>query len=75
MQQQALEGREKVLRVEHPKTLSSISILRLVLSNQGKYKEAELLQRQALEVRGKVLRVEHPNTLISIGDLAFTIKS
>jgi len=43
MHQQALEIREKVLRPEHPDTLSSISNLRLVLKSQGNYKEAKAI--------------------------------
>jgi len=41
MHQQTLELNEKVLGLEHPSTLMSMSNLALVLSGQGQYKEAE----------------------------------
>jgi hypothetical protein len=41
MHQRALEGREKVLGVEHPHTLTSVGNLGSVLESQGKYNEAE----------------------------------
>jgi hypothetical protein len=43
MHQQVLEGKEKVLRQEHPNTLTSVNSLSLVLLRQGKYKEAEAI--------------------------------
>jgi tetratricopeptide (TPR) repeat protein len=49
MNRRALEGREKVLGVEHPDTLNSVSNLALVLQNQGKYEAAEEMNRRALE--------------------------
>jgi len=70
MHRRALEAREKVLRRDHPSTLTSISNLRSVLERQGKYEEAETMHQQALEAREKVLRAEHPNTLTSAYCLA-----
>jgi len=64
-----LEIREKVLRLEHPRTLNSVSKLRLVLSRQGKYKEAKVMHQQVLEIREKVLRPEHLDTLNSVSYL------
>jgi Flp pilus assembly protein TadD len=37
-----------------------------VLSDQGRYEEAERMHRQALELREKVLGLEHPETLTSV---------
>ncbi|KAH8723293.1 hypothetical protein GQ44DRAFT_710465 [Phaeosphaeriaceae sp. PMI808] len=65
----ALQGYEKVLGVEHPHTLTSVSNLGSVLSRQGKYEEAEAMQRRALQGREKVLGVEHPGTLTSVSNL------
>jgi hypothetical protein len=54
------KGREKVLGVEHPSTLSSVNNLAEVFRDQGKYEEAEEMHRRALEGREKVLGAEHP---------------
>jgi tetratricopeptide (TPR) repeat protein len=43
----AVVGREEVLGVEHPDTLTSVSKLGSVLSRQGKYEEAEAMHRRA----------------------------
>jgi tetratricopeptide (TPR) repeat protein len=59
-----------VLSKEHPSTLMSINNLALVLSSQGKYKEAEAMYRQTLALREKVLSKEHPDTLKSVYCLA-----
>ena len=75
MHRQALETREKVLRPEHPDTLTSVSNLGLVLSSQGEYEEAEAMHRRALEGYEKVLRPKHPHTLISICNLALALDS
>ena len=75
MTRQALEGREKVLGVEHPDTLASVSNLASVLQFQGKYEAAEEMSRRALEGHEKVLGVEHPETLISVGNLASVLQS
>jgi tetratricopeptide (TPR) repeat protein len=48
----------------------SMSNLALVLGNQGKYEETELMHRRALALREKVLGKEHPNTLASVYCLA-----
>jgi hypothetical protein len=67
----SLEIREKVLGLEHPDTLTSVSQLGSVLESQGKYDEAEAMHRRALEGREKVLGREHPDTLTSVYHLAF----
>jgi tetratricopeptide (TPR) repeat protein len=62
----ALEIRERACGLEHPDTLTSISLLGLVLAGQGKYKEAEAMHRLALQGHEKALGPEHPDTLTSI---------
>ncbi len=74
MNRRALEGREKVLGVEHPDTLTSVSNLASVLRDQGKYEAAEEMNRRALEGREKVLGVEHPDTLTSVDNLASVLR-
>ena len=67
---EVLEGRRKVLGVEHPDTLGSMNKLANLLSKTERMDEAELLYREVLEVRRKVLGVEHPDTLRSMLNLA-----
>jgi hypothetical protein len=55
MNQRVLAGREKVLGVDHPDTLTSVSYLASVLRDQGKYEQAEAMNRRALTAREKVL--------------------
>ena len=75
MHRQTLALREKVLGIEHPDTLTSMSQLASALSNQGKYVEAEQMHRQTLALREKVLGLEHPNTLTSMNELALALSS
>ncbi len=74
MNRRALEGREKVLGVEHPSTLTSVDNLASVLRYQGKYEAAEEMNRRALEGYEKVLGVEHPSTLTSVSNLASVLQ-
>ncbi|KAI5924609.1 Tetratricopeptide repeat-domain-containing protein [Camillea tinctor] len=62
---QVVEARYRVLRKEHPDTLTSINNLAQVLVSQGKYEEAEQMHRQTLELRERVLGKEHLHTLIT----------
>jgi tetratricopeptide (TPR) repeat protein len=64
-----------VLRRDYPHTLTSVSNLRLVLSSQGKYKEAEAMHRQALKGYKKVLRRDHLHTLTSVSNLRSVLES
>jgi hypothetical protein len=48
MYRQELALCETVLGKEHPDTLTSMNNLALVLSDQGKYEQAEEIQRQTL---------------------------
>jgi len=75
MHQQVLEIREKVLRLEHLRTLSSISYLRSVLLSQGKYKEAKVMHWRDLEGSKKVLRPEHLDILSSVSYLRSVLLS
>ena len=47
--------------------------LALVLSDQGKYEEAEEMHRQALKLYETVLGEEHPDTLTSVYCLAYLL--
>jgi tetratricopeptide (TPR) repeat protein len=69
------EIRQRVLGVEHPNTLTSVSNLALVLRIQGKYEAAEEMNRRALEGREKVLGNEHPFTLTSVSNLALVLRN
>ncbi|CUS08032.1 unnamed protein product, partial [Tuber aestivum] len=53
MKRRALEGHEKVLGPDHPKTIASLHNLANVLQFQGKYIESETMHRRALEGRKK----------------------
>jgi len=55
-------------------TLSSLALLALVLSDQGKYEAAEEMIRRVLDEEGKVLGVEHPSTLTSASNLAIVLQ-
>jgi len=72
---QALEAKEKVLRREYLSTLASADNFRLVLSRQGKYKEAKAMYWRALEAEEKVLRREHLNTLTGADNLGLILLS
>ncbi|KAJ9663362.1 hypothetical protein H2198_000879 [Neophaeococcomyces mojaviensis] len=67
------EVMEATLGLEHPDTLTSMNDLALVLSNQGKYEQAEEMHGQTLEVQKKVLGHEHPDTLTSMNNLALVL--
>jgi len=69
-----LNGNEKVLGVEHPSTLTSVSNLALVFRYQRKYEAAEEMNRRALNGSEKVLGVEHPSTLTSVSNLALVLQ-
>jgi tetratricopeptide (TPR) repeat protein len=75
MNRQTLALREKVLRREHPDTLTSMNNLAGVLNRQGKYKEAEAMHRQTLAISKKMLRPEHPFRLTSMSNLALVLDS
>ncbi|PMD53038.1 uncharacterized protein K444DRAFT_197029 [Hyaloscypha bicolor E] len=51
-----------------------MSILALVLQDQGKYETAEGMSRQALEVREKALGNEHPSSLTRVSNLVAVLR-
>ncbi|MEO5376095.1 MAG: tetratricopeptide repeat protein, partial [Alphaproteobacteria bacterium] len=63
LQEQALAVRRRVLGVEHPDTLTSMSNLAETLRSQGDLAGARALEEQVLAVRRRVLGEEHPVTL------------
>ncbi|KAJ5366060.1 hypothetical protein N7541_000001 [Penicillium brevicompactum] len=71
----ALEGYEAVLGREHPDTLTSVCNLGLLLTNQGKYEEAEAMHRRDLKGSLKMLGREHPHTLTSANNLGSVLFS
>ncbi|KAK5096475.1 hypothetical protein LTR70_001649 [Exophiala xenobiotica] len=70
LNQAALEGRETVLGLNHPHTLTSVHNLAGVLESEGKYLEAEAMSQRALENRRIVLGEDHADTLATLSHLA-----
>ena len=66
----AAELQREVLGPEDPETLTSMSLMSVILLEEGHYAEAEQLQRQTLTVRNRVLGPEHPDTVRSMSRLA-----
>jgi tetratricopeptide (TPR) repeat protein len=66
--------RERVVGQDDKLMLISVSLLALVLRDQGKYDEAEKLNRRALEGREKELGEQHPATLTSVSNLALVLR-
>ena len=60
---------ESELGKEHPFTLTNMNNLTLVLSSQGKYKEAESIRQQTLALYKSKLGKKHPDTLTSMNNL------
>jgi hypothetical protein len=56
-----LDVRSRVLGDEHPDTMTSASNLASLLSDQGKYTDAERINREVLGAKRRVLGEEHPN--------------
>ncbi|KAH8729862.1 P-loop containing nucleoside triphosphate hydrolase protein, partial [Ilyonectria robusta] len=67
-------GRQ-VLGDKHPRTLTSMNNLAVVLQSQGKYEEAEAMHRKTLALTRQVLGDEHLYTLTSISNLAGVLQS
>lgn len=74
MNRRALHEGEKVLGLEHPKTLTSLSDLAIVFVSQGKYKTAEEMERRALNGREKALGPNHLDTITSVHNLAIALE-
>jgi hypothetical protein len=73
MERDVLAVRQRVLRAEHPSTLTAASNLASSLLRQGKYDEAEKMDREVLAVRQRVLGAEHPDTLTATDYLAASL--
>jgi tetratricopeptide (TPR) repeat protein len=69
MYQQALEGHEKALGLEHTLTLQTVNNLGNLYTRQGKLDEAEKMYQRALEGKEKALGLEHTSTLQTVGNL------
>ena len=69
----ALEGRQKVLGLEHLDTMVSFTDLAEVLLNRDQ-KQAEDLYRNALASFEELLKLEHPYILILQNNLAVLMK-
>jgi len=63
---QVIETRKRVLREEHPSTLTSMNNLAFTLKGQGRLNEAISLIGKYLEVAKQVFGPQHPNVLSSI---------
>ena len=72
---QVMETSLRVLKEEHPDTLTSMANLAATYRNQGRWDEAEKLDVHVMETSLRVLKEEHPSTLTSMANLAFTFKS
>jgi tetratricopeptide (TPR) repeat protein len=70
--ERALELRRRVLGVENPKTLRTMSRVGLIDGVQGDNRQAQELLTQAVEIQRRVLGPEHPDTLTSMNELAAT---
>jgi serine/threonine protein kinase len=66
----ALDLQRRVLGPDDPQTLASLSLMAVLLTEQGKFPEAEKLQRAAFLARTRVLGSEHPDTIASMARLA-----
>ncbi|KAI3318787.1 hypothetical protein HD806DRAFT_548919 [Xylariaceae sp. AK1471] len=62
---------ESVLQVENSIVMSLKSTLSLIMSYQGKWRDAEQLESEVLTIRERILGRENPNTLNSMANLAF----
>jgi tetratricopeptide (TPR) repeat protein len=69
MYRRTLQGKEKVLGLEHTSTFDTANNLGVLYKNQGKLKEAEEMYQRALQGREKVLGLEHVRTLNTIENL------
>ena len=69
MYRETLAVQRPVLGKDHPSTLRTAMDLASVLSNQGKYAEAEEMYRETLAVQRRVLGGDHHNTLLTAANL------
>jgi tetratricopeptide (TPR) repeat protein len=71
-QKQAERLLNEVFGLDHPDTLTTMSNLATTYWDQGRLKEAELLEAQVLEKRKTMFGLDHPNTLTTMANLATT---
>jgi len=70
-----MEKRKRVLREEHPSTLTSMANLVLTYSNKGRWAEAEEIEVQVMVTSLRVLREEYLDTLTSMANLALMYRN
>jgi hypothetical protein len=58
-----------------PDTLLSMGNLACTYRNQGRLKDAEVLEVVVMEKRKELLGEDHPDTLLSMGNLASTYRN
>jgi tetratricopeptide (TPR) repeat protein len=63
MNRRALAGSEKVLRVDHPDTLTSVYNLAYLLDTKGDFQQALALYEHAVAGYDRALGVHHPTTV------------
>jgi tetratricopeptide (TPR) repeat protein len=63
-----LEGRERLLGIEHDDTLSTINGLAETFRAKGAYEQAEIYSKRNLEVTERLLGPEHPGTLSAVNN-------
>jgi len=66
LQEQALAIRRRELGEQHPDTLGSMDALGYLLTNQGKYADAEPILRSALDGRRRILGTANRDTLTTM---------
>jgi serine/threonine protein kinase/Tfp pilus assembly protein PilF len=68
--ERALALRKEFLEPDHPETLVAQNALALVLQDEGKLAEAEVLVRECLSGQRRVRGPDHPETLAVLNNLA-----
>ena len=72
---QVIEGRKRILGVEHQDTILSMANLASTYTLMGEYTEAEKLQIQVLNACKRIFGVEHPHTIQAMKNLAAILQS
>jgi tetratricopeptide (TPR) repeat protein len=72
---EANETSERVLGLEHPRTLASLSHLASIYGAQGKWNGARELQERVTEMCERVLGPKNLNTSAVMGNLAWTYRN
>ena len=63
---QVMKTRKRVLKEEHPDTLSSMANLAAIYGKQGRWDEAIELIQVVVNLRTKIIGVNHPDTLSAV---------